>query len=463
MQRLHFPPDSWYSVLFENPEIDVAIRKAFLTYERRPPRKFLLMAQLTFLGSCREIGRSGFFLEHHDESVMIDYGVKFTDPPSFPDMVSLDDMQGVALTHAHLDHSGGIPRILSNTEASLYCTPATRDLSVLLLRDLHNISRGRLPYTRKDIALVKRQCDATAYEETVPLGRHFELTLFNAGHIPGSAMVSIRVNGKRVLFTGDFNATESKLNLGARKNLPKHDVVITESTYARRINPDRAEITQALIETVLETVERGGTVLIPAFAVGRSQEIMCILEQSEISRKFPVYIDGMARQVNDILVRHPEYLQSPQSFTRAVSRTRIVHDNRDRKKAAESGGIIVSPAGMLKGGASHLYFKLLHDNPKNSIIFVSFQIPGTPGAELLATKKVSVGSREFEVKAEVRMHHLSSHSDSVGLVDLLERIPGNPKFHIVHGESESCDALADILKKKGRRANIPDINDVIEI
>ncbi|TFG07754.1 MBL fold metallo-hydrolase [Candidatus Thorarchaeota archaeon] len=421
------------------------------------------MAQLTFLGSCREIGRSGFFLEEHDESVMIDYGVKFNDPPLFPDMPPLDGLQGIALTHAHLDHSGGIPRILSDAEASLYCTPATRDLSVLLLRDLHNISRGRLPYTRKDIALVKRQCDATAYEETVPLGRRFELTLFNAGHIPGSAMVSIRANGKRVLFTGDFNATESQLNLGARKNLPKHDVVVTESTYSRRRNPERTEIAQALIETVLETMERGGTALIPAFAVGRSQEIMCILEQSEIPRKYPVYIDGMARQVNEILVRHPEYLQSPQSFTRAVGRTRIVQDNRDRKKAIESGGIIVSPAGMLKGGASHLYFKLLYDDPKNSIILVSFQVPGTPGAELLATKKVTVGNREFDVKAEVRMHHLSSHSDSVGLVDLLQRIPGDPEFHIIHGESESCDALADKRKKKGRKANVPEINDRIEI
>jgi Cft2 family RNA processing exonuclease len=106
---------------------------------------------------------------------------------------------------------------------------------------------------------------------------------------------------------------------------------------------------------------------------------------------------------------------------------------------------------------------MLHDNPLNSIVLVSFQIPGTPGAELLATKKVRVGNRDFDVDAEVRMHHLSSHSDSAGLLDLLERIPGDPEFHIIHGESESCDALADILKKKGRKANVPEINDSVEI
>lgn len=421
------------------------------------------MTQLTFLGSCREIGRAGFFLEEKDESVLVDHGAKLVEPPKFPDLVPLDDIQGIALTHAHLDHSGGVPRVLSQTDASLFCTPASRDLTILLLRDMYNISKGRLPFNRNDIPLVRRQCQTTAYEETLPLGRRFEMTLFNAGHIPGSSMVSLRVDGKRVLFTGDFNATESQLNPGARKNLPKHDVVVTESTYARRLNPERAEIEEGLVQTVIETVERGGTVLIPAFAVGRSQEIMCILERHEIPQKYPIYVDGLARKVNEILVRHPQYLQSPQSFSRAVSRTRIIHDNKDRTKAANNGGIIISPAGMLKGGASHLYFKMLYDNPENSIILVSYQIPSTPGAELLATRKVQVGNRMFDVTAEVHMHHLSSHSDSNGLLSLLERIPGDPEFYVVHGESESCDALAETLEKKGRQAHVPEVNETVEI
>ncbi|MFW9974390.1 MAG: MBL fold metallo-hydrolase [Candidatus Thorarchaeota archaeon] len=421
------------------------------------------MSQIMFLGSCREIGRSGFFVEQGSESVLVDYGVKFTEPPSFPDLVPTDDLQAIALTHAHLDHSGGIPRILAHSEASLFCTPATRDLSTLLLRDMNNISRGPLPYSRKDIALVKRQCQATAYEETVPLGHHFEMTLFNAGHIPGSSMVSIRVNGKRILFTGDFNATESQLNPGARKNLPKHDIVVTESTYARRTNPNREEIELALMDSVIETLERGGTVLIPAFAVGRSQEIMCILEKHGLPYKYPIYLDGLARSVNDVLVKHPEYLQSPQAFQRAVGRTHIINDNRDRSNAVKKGGVIISPAGMLKGGASHLYFKMVHDNPKNSIILVSFQIPGTPGEELLAKRKVFSNGRLFEVSADVRQHHLSSHSDSRGMLDMLLKIPDAPKFYIVHGESESCDALAERLEKRKRVAHVPEINESVEI
>ncbi|TFH09975.1 MAG: MBL fold metallo-hydrolase [Candidatus Thorarchaeota archaeon] len=421
------------------------------------------MTQLTFLGSFREVGRSGFYLEEKNESVLVDYGVKFTDIPSFPDMVPTDNLQGIAITHAHLDHSGGVPRILRETDASLFCTPATRDLSLLLLRDMYKISRGRLPYDRNNIALVRRQCQATAYEETIPLGHPFEMTLFNAGHIPGSSLVSIRVNGKRVLFTGDFNAIESQLNPGARKNLPKHDIVVTESTYARRINPPREATEEALVDTVLETLERGGSALIPAFGVGRSQEIMCILEQSDIPRKYPIYVDGMARAVNDILVRHPSYLQSPKSFQRAVSRSIIIHDDRDRTNAMKKGGIVISPAGMLKGGASHLYFKMMHDNPKNSIIFVSFPIPGTPGAELLATGKVSVGNRDFEVTADIRQHHLSSHSDSRGMLDFLLKIPGEPKFYTVHGESESCEALVEKLEKKGRKAQVAELNQTVEI
>jgi putative mRNA 3-end processing factor len=124
--------------------------------------------------------------------------------------------------------------------------------------------------------------------------------------------------------------------------------------------------------------------------------------------------------------------------------------------------VIVSPAGMLKGGASHLYFKMVHDNPKNSIILVSYQIPGTPGAELLATKKVTVGGRQFEVTADIRQHHLSSHSDSRGMLDMLLKIPGEPEFYIIHGESESCDALAERLEKRKRVAHVPEVNESIE-
>jgi putative mRNA 3-end processing factor len=419
------------------------------------------MANLTFLGSCREVGRSGFFLEENDESVLVDYGVKFSEPPKFPDMIPTDGLQGVALTHAHLDHSGGIPLILKAADASLFCTPATRDLSLLLLRDMYKISHGRLPFTLKDIALVRKQYESTSYEETMPLGRHFEMTLFNAGHIPGSAMVSIRVDGKRILFTGDFNAIESHLTPGARKNLPKHDIVVTESTYARRINPQRETTEEALIQTVIETMERGGTALIPAFGVGRSQEIMCILERANLPKKYPIYIDGMAREVDEILIRHPQYLQSPQALQRAVGRALIINDDRDRKDAVRKGGIIISPAGMLKGGASHLYFKMLYDDPKNAIVFVSFQIPGTPGEELLRTGKVVVGNREFNVTAEVRQHHLSSHSDSRGLLDMLTKIPGEPEFYCVHGESESCDALAEKLEKRGKKARVAELNEKI--
>ncbi len=422
------------------------------------------MTQLTFLGSCREIGRSGFFVEEADESFLVDYGTKFENPPAFPDPIPTENLQGVSITHAHLDHSGGIPKILADSEAiSLFCTPATRDLTTLLLKDMYKISGGRLPFTRNDIARVRRQCQSTAYEETIPLGHKFELTLFNAGHIPGSAMVSVRVNGKRILFTGDFKASESRLHAGVRKNLPKHDVVVTESTYARRTNPAREEIEEALVQSVLETMERKGVVLIPAFAVGRSPEIMCILQEYDSPQKYPVYVDGLARKVNDIVMRHPSYIASPQSFERAVGRIHVIRDNRDRDNAVKKPGIIISPAGMLKGGASHLYFKKLYDDERNTIVLVSYQVPGTPGAELLAKRKITLGPRVFDVAADLRYHHLSSHSDSKGLMDLLMRIPGEPEYHVVHGESESCDKLAEKLEKKGRKAHVPERNESVEI
>jgi putative mRNA 3-end processing factor len=276
-------------------------------------------------------------------------------------------------------------------------------------------------------------------------------------------MVSVRCDGKRILFTGDFNSIETQLMPGARKNLPKHDIVVTESTYAQRVNAKREEIEEEFIQTVMETLQRGGTVLIPAFAVGRSQEIMCIFEKYNLPGKYVVYVDGLARKVNEVVVKHPGYIASPQSFERAVEKTRIIYDDRDRLKAVQKGGVIISPAGMLKGGPSTMYFKKLYDDPRNSIVLVSFQIPGTPGAELLAKRKVTVSGKTFEVAADVRFHHLSSHSDAEGLMDVLEKIPGNPEFYCVHGESDSCDALAEKLSAIGRRAHVPEINEAIEV
>ncbi len=422
------------------------------------------MTHLKFLGSCKEIGRSGFMLDDGDESLLIDYGVKFANPPKFPDHVPIDGLQGVAVTHAHLDHSGGVSKILSQSDdISLFCTKPTRDLTTLLSQDMYNISRGRLPFARKDIARIKRQCHPIGYEYTLPIGHRFEMTLFNAGHIPGSGMVSVGYNGKRILFTGDFNITESRLMAGAHVDVPKHDYVITESTYATRVNPRREEIEEALIDSVIKTLERDGTVLIPAFAVGRSQEIMCILEEYGLTQKYPIYIDGMARKVNEILNRHSEYLGSPQLFKRALQRIRVIRSNNDRRRASNENAVIISPAGMLKGGSSMTYFRKLYDNPNNAIILVSFQIPGTPGAELLENKEVTIRDKVYKVDAELKYHHLSSHSDSYGLMNMLESIPGDPEFHIVHGEPESTEVLAEQLETRGKTAHVPLMNDIIEI
>ena len=131
-------------------------------------------------------------------------------------------------------------------------------------------------------------------------------------------------------------------------------------------------------------------------------------------------------------------------------------------KAIRKPGIIISPAGMLKGGASHLYFKQLYNNERCTIILVSYPVPGTPGAQLLAKKEVTISGRNYKVTADLRYHHLSSHSDSKGLMDLLMKIPGEPEFHIVHGESESCDKLAEKLQKKGRGAHVPERNETAE-
>ncbi len=422
------------------------------------------MAQLTFLGACREIGRSAFLLTDHTEDLLVDYGIRFEDNPLFPPPVQTDDLQGIVVTHSHLDHCGAVPRLLSeDDELSLFCTPATRDLTQLLIQDMFKVTRGHLPFDIGDVSRVKQQCQPVTYDECMPLGQKFEFTLFNAGHIPGSAMVSVKVDGRRVLFTGDFNSVATQLNRAARKDLPRHDVVVTESTYAQRVNPERQKIETEFTKTIVETLERGGCALIPAFAVGRTQEVMCILAKYGLMDRYPVFVDGLARDVNEVLLRHPQSIASSQLFERAVQCTRVIHDNQDRLEAVRKKSIVITPAGMLKGGPSQLYVDLLRHDERHTLVIVSFQVPGTPGAELLASHKFKSGGRIYNVAADVRYHHLSSHSDSIGLLDVLLSIPGSPEYFIVHGEPTSCDVLKSKLEESGRRAHIPTVGETVEL
>jgi putative mRNA 3-end processing factor len=220
-------------------------------------------------------------------------------------------------------------------------------------------------------------------------------------------------------------------------------MVITESTYATADHPHRSKAEAEFTDFAREVVERGGILLVPAFSVGRAQEIAMTLVKEGF--RHPIAMDGMALKVNGILLRYQEYLRDPTALRRTLETAEEVTSWTQRRRLTRRPGVIVSPAGMLVGGASIFYNEHLSMDEKNGIAIVSFQVPGTPGRTLIDKGLTIYRGKPTKVKAEVRRFDFSSHSGKSSLLGDLKGIGGSPKFLTVHGEEESCIALAQTL------------------
>ena len=203
-------------------------------------------------------------------------------------------------------------------------------------------------------------------------------------------------------------------------------------------------------------------VLVPAFAIGRSQEIACVLKNHNFP--YPVSIDGMALRTNDVLVKYQNYLRDPQLFNQALNSANIVNDWGERRKVVDNPGVIIAPAGMLVGGTAAFYKKIITKRPENGVALVSFQAPNTPGKTLWDKKIVLINGKKVKVKCDVEKFDFSSHSGQKELFDMFNKIQGNPKVLTIHGENQSClDLASDIKKKFGWSVIAPKPGQTIEL
>jgi putative mRNA 3-end processing factor len=398
--------------------------------------------EVKVLGAARQVGRSAFLVTHRDSKILLDYGAMTTKVPGFPMHVPPKDIKAIVLSHAHLDHSGAAPLHFLGGKMKLHATPVTSELSNLLIQDFIKISGQYLPFEFLDLMAMNSNTVNHGYMEPFEVG-DFTVTLYDAGHIPGSAVVAVEAGSKRLLYTGDINGEETNLLGGSWKNLGDANMVITESTYATADHDHRSEAERKFVEFANEVVERGGVLLVPAFSVGRAQEVAMTLVKSGF--KHPVAMDGMALKVNGILLRYQEFLRDPAALRRMLESIEEVTSWSQRRRLVKKPGVVVSPAGMLVGGASIFYNEHLAMDEKNGISIVSFQVPGTPGRTLIDKGLTIYRGKPTKVKAEVRRFDFSSHSGKTPLLDDLRRIKGSPQFLTVHGEEESCLALAGQL------------------
>ena len=420
--------------------------------------------EIKVLGAANEVGRSGFIVNCNGTNLLLDYGVMFGrrgTPPSYPLHVKPKDIDAIIITHAHLDHSGNVPSLFVSGNTDVYATPPTLDLSKLLIEDMLKIEKNSHPFDLPELNNKMRNAKEIGFKQKISKGNaQFELR--ESGHVIGGSTVLVESEGKRIFYTGDIKTNGSRMLREADLDIGEIDLLITESTYSKTEQKPRRESEIKLIEFANEVMDRKGTLFIPSFSVERSQEIACILKNSNFKHK--IIMDGMALKVNEIMFKHPEYLRDSKVFADAINDAVAIREHSERKKALEEPCVVISPAGMLVGGNAVFYLQQLAFDDKNGIALVSYQGEGTPGRKLLETGKVSTRGREMNVMAEVKQFEFSGHADRNELFGMIKQIKGNPQVLTVHGDSESCDTFAkEIQEKFGFSAHAPAVNETITV
>lgn len=418
-----------------------------------------------FLGGADAIGRSALLV---NDSLLIDYGLEGGTPARTPPDVEPD---AVVVSHAHLDHVGAVPSLLNGERRPpIHWTPPTRELADLLARDTLKLQRDRYdrPFTRAEIGKLGEVSHTHGYGEPFEAAGH-EVTFFDAGHIPGSAHVLVDEAGSgpassrtgsgddtRLLYTGDFHTADQRLLSGTTAR-PEADVVVCESTYADVTRGDRHETERRFARELRETVHRGGTVVVPAFAVGRTQEAMLVCAAHDID----CYVDGMGVTVAERLRRVEEYLRDPAAFRAAMGNARFVTGGRGQKKRiAEQNAVIITTSGMLTGGPAMTYVPEIGGNPTNLVAFVGHQVAGTPGHNLLERGRAEFDGRVLPVAARTDSFDFSAHADRDGLRSFLDAYR-DARVFTVHGDA--TERFAADLRADGYDATAPRAGDTVTI
>jgi putative mRNA 3-end processing factor len=406
-----------------------------------------------FLGGAREVGRSAILV---NDSLLLDYGMLAGTPPRFP--VSDPDPDAVVVSHGHLDHAGAVPALLSGaSRPPIFWTPPTRELAVTLAEDTLKLHGGTLacPFTETDLRRVRGASEPRGYREPFTAAGH-EVTLFNAGHIPGSAHVLVDDGDTRLLYSGDFHTANQRLVSGTTAR-PDADVVICESTYSDVDHDPRSAVEARFARSVEETLWEGGTVVVPAFAIGRTQELLLVCDAHDV----PCYVDGMGKRVTRMLRQYPEYVRDADALRRATSHARFV-TGRDgqRERITDQRAAIVTTSGMLSGGPAMTYVPLIRSNPTNKITLTGYQVQGTPGRDLVETGSAEIDGRVMPVAARVEQYDFSAHADRDGLRSFVDHYEG---CEILVNHGDRCAAFAADLAADGIDATAPAVGETVTV
>ena len=459
------------------------------------------MASIHFLGAAGTVTGSKFLLEHEDKRVLVDCGL-FQGPKALRQLnweslpVQPSSLDAIVLTHAHIDHTGGLPRVVrAGYNGPIYCTSGTRDLSALLLPDSAHLQEEEARYANKEhfsrhhpalplysVADAQRSVklmETFGYERPKEILPGIVLTFYRAGHILGSAVCvfELKSTGQRVVFSGDLGRYNAPI-LRDPQGIKSATTLVVESTYGNREHGETAP-QEALCDAVKRAFDRKGMVIIPAFAVGRTQELLYHLRNLEEAGRIPeldVYVDSpMACDATPIYLAHPEEhdlemaaLVQQGSTPLATRRTHFVTSPNDSKRLnlLEGPGIIISASGMATGGRVLHHLKHRLPDARNTVLFVGYQSEGTRGRRLLdGEKEARIHGQQIPVAAEIRVvSGFSAHADWTETLRWMQGFESPPhQTLLVHGEPAALQALKLKVEAKGWKAAIPRYMERVEL
>lgn len=411
--------------------------------------------ELTFLGAAQEVGRSSIFLSC-TEKIMLDCGMKIHASETYP-MQPPAEPDFVVLSHAHLDHSGFLPALYRHGKPELVCTPPSLALGELIIQDSIKIMarRGEFPFRQPQVRRMLQHTTKLSYGKWHEIGDS-TVTMYNAGHIPGAAMPEVDSGKARVVYSGDFKLEETKTTFATVMPPKEPDILIMESTYSDRDHPPRKDLEAELGRQMNETLEAGGTVLFPAFAIGRTQELIRIVRSQ--NKDVDIYIDGMGWQVSDMLSHFSSYVKEFKKFRHDIETCRHVAHRKERDALTKKPCVIISTAGMLQGGPALSY--LLAMGPESRAIFTGFSVPETNGYNLLNAGYVEFDGVKIKPKATHSYLDFSAHAGRAELFELVEKLSPKKVF-CIHGDR--CVDFAEELKVEGFDAYAPKLGETVEI
>lgn len=451
--------------------------------------------KLTFLGATETVTGSKYLLEHEGRRILIDCGLfqgrkdlRLRNWEKLPFLPSTID--SVLLTHAHLDHSGYIPRLIKGGfQGAIYCSEATFDLCKLLLPDSGHLQeedaesanrhgwtkhKPALPlYTQQDARDCFKHFKPLAFGKPYHLGNELSFTLHRAGHILGASFIRVSDGRTSILFSGDIGRLHNPV-MKPPARMQDADYLVVESTYGDRLH-DKDDPTDDIEKIVLRTARRGGTLVIPAFAVGRAQSLLYhfyLLKQERRIPDIPIYLDSpMAINATDLLLRHmndhrlsPEECEAVCSiakYTRTPEESKAINDTNNMPK------IIISASGMATGGRILHHLKYYIGDERNTILLAGFQADGTRGDRLArGEKELKIHGNLWPVRAEiVKLDSMSAHADYAEILAWMENFREAPrKIYITHGEPEAAQAMARWIEEKfGWNTMVPAYMDSEEL